>query len=74
MEYEKQLEHFIKRESFADRMKKYCDYKESDNPFEALTATLEKKYPELKLFYDELGGERIKALGYKENELQNEIK
>lgn len=74
VEYEKQLEHLIKRESFADRMKKYCDYKESNNPFEALTATLEKKYPELKLFYDELGGERIKALGYKENELQNEIK
>lgn len=74
VEYEKQLEHLIKRESFADRMKKYCDYKESDNPFEALTATLEKKYPELKLFYDELGGERIKALGYKEKELQNEIK
>ena len=74
VEYEKQLEHLIKRESFADRMKKYCDYKESNNPFEALTATLEKKYPELKFFYDELGGERIKALGYKENELQNEIK
>ena len=74
VEYEKQLEHLIKKESFADRMKKYCDYKDSNNPFEALTATLEKKYPELKLFYDELGGERIKALGYKENELQNEIK
>lgn len=74
VEYEKQLEHFIKRESFADRMKQYCDYKESNNPFEAVTATLEKKHPELKLFYDELGGERIKALGYKENELQNEIK
>lgn len=74
VEYEKQLEHFIKRESFADRMKQYCDYKESNNPFEAVTATLERKYPELKLFYDELGGKRIKALGYKEKELQNEIK
>lgn len=47
--------------------------KDSGNPFEAVTVFLEKKYPELKLFYDELGGERIKALGYKECNLKNEI-
>lgn len=34
---------------------------------------LEQKYPELQLFYEELGGERIKALGYKECELKNEV-
>ena len=27
--------------------------------------TLEQKYPELKYYYEELGGDRIKALGYK---------
>lgn len=41
VEYEKQLEHLIKRESFADRMKKYCDYKDSNNLFEAVTPLLE---------------------------------
>lgn len=71
--YEKQLEHFIKRETFAERMQSYCMNKDSGNPFEAVTVLLEKKYPELKLFYDELGGERIKALGYKECNLKNEI-
>lgn len=73
VEYEKQLEHFIKKETFAERMESYCMNKDSGNPFEAVTVFLEKKYPELKLFYDELGGERIKALGYKECNLKNEI-
>ena len=73
VEYEKQLEHFIKKETFAERMESYCMNKDSGNPFEAVTIFLENKYPQLKLFYDELGGERIKALGYKECNLKNEI-
>lgn len=73
VEYEKQLEHFIRKETFAERMESYCMNKDSANPFEAVTVFFEKKYPELKLFYDELGGERIKALGYKECNLKNEI-
>ncbi|UVQ21714.1 hypothetical protein NXX60_18495 [Bacteroides thetaiotaomicron] len=35
VEYEKQLEHFIKKETFAERMESYCMNKDSGNPFEA---------------------------------------
>ena len=31
-------------------------------------------HPEIKAYYDELGADRIKALGYKESSLKNEIK
>ncbi|MCS2389839.1 hypothetical protein NXV57_23180 [Bacteroides thetaiotaomicron] len=33
VEYEKQLEHFIKKETFAERMESYCMNKDSGNPF-----------------------------------------
>ena len=71
-EYEKQLEHIVRKESFADRMKSYCDYR-GGAMFNLSGAFLEQKYPELRIFYDELGGERIKALGYKECSLKNEV-
>lgn len=75
-DYEEQLECIIKKESFADRMKRYCEYrknKESNMFFFALEV-MERQYEDLKLFYDSLGYERIKALGYKEKDLKNEIK
>lgn len=71
-EYEEQLGHIIRKESFADRMKSYCDYR-GGAIFNLSAMLIEQKYPELRLFYDELGGERIKALGYKECELKNEV-
>lgn len=71
-DYEEQLESLIARESFAQRMERYCHYRE-DSPFDLSAALLEEKYPELRLFYETLGGERIKALGYKEAELQREV-
>lgn len=47
VEYEKQLEHFIKKETFAERMESYCMNKDSGNPFEAVTVFLEKNIQSL---------------------------
>jgi len=71
--YEEQLKHIIRKESFVDRMMHYCEYKTKKFCFDLVAFTLEQKYPELKYYYDELGFDRIKALGYKEKELKNEI-
>ena len=54
-------------------MKRYCEYLKGNNRFDLLATSYSEQYPELKLYYDELGGERIKALGYKESALKNEI-
>lgn len=71
--YQEQLKLMIKRESFVDRMKYYCEYKTKNLCIDFIAFNIEQKYPELKYYYDELGGDRIKALGYKEKELKNEI-
>lgn len=71
--YKEQLKHIIKKESFVDRMMYYCEYKGRGLFIDLVAHTMEQKYPELKYYYDELGGDRIKALGYKEKELKNEI-
>lgn len=52
-----------KRKPLQNGWESYCMNKDSGNPFEAVTVFLEKKLSRAKLFYDELGGERIKALG-----------
>lgn len=71
--YEEQLKHLIKKESFIDRMMFYCDYKKRGLCIDLVAHTMERKYPELKYYYDELGADRIKALGYKEKDLKNEV-
>lgn len=71
--YKEQLKHIVKKETFVDRMTQYCEYKSKGLCFDLAAFTLEQKYPELKYYYDELGGNRIKALNYKEKKLLNEI-
>ena len=74
-DYEEQLECIIKKESFADRMKRYCEYRKNKEScmFVLADEVMERQYEDLKLYYDSLGYERIKALGYKELYLRNEI-
>ena len=73
--YEEQLKHLIKKESFVDRMQAYCEYRSKQGLIVNLAMlTLEGKYPELKYYYDVLGGDRIKALNYKEKLLINEMR
>ena len=74
-DYEEQLECIIKKESFADRMKRYCEYRKNKEAcmFVLVDEVMERQNEDLKLYYDSLGYERIKALGYKELNLKNEM-
>ena len=74
-DYEEQLECIIRKDSFADRMKRYCGYRKNKEAsmFVLVDEVMERQNEDLKLFYDSLGYERIKALGYKELNLRNEI-
>lgn len=74
-DYEEQLECIIRKESFADRMKRYCEYRKNKEAcmFVLVDEVMEHQCEDLKLYYDALGYERIKALGYKELNLKNEM-
>ena len=74
-DYEEQLECIIKKEGFSDRMKRYCEYRKNKEncQYFIVDAIMERQYKDLKLYYDTLGYERIKALGYKESNLKNEM-
>lgn len=75
LDYEEQLECIIKKEGFSDRMKRYCEYRKNKEncQYFIADAIMERQYEDLKLYYDSLGYERIKALGYKESNLKNEM-
>ena len=74
-DYEEQLECIIKKEGFADRMKRYCEYRKQkeSSMFVLVNEVMERQCEDLRLYYDSLGYERIRALGYKEANLRNEI-
>lgn len=74
-DYEEQLECIIKKEGFSDRMKRYCEYRKNKEncQYFIADAIMERQYEDLRLYYDSLGYERIKALGYKEGNLKNEM-
>lgn len=76
--YQEQLKLIFNKECFADSMKKYIEYRKRIEEAKGISIciemnTLESRYPKLKYYYDHLGQERIKALGYKESALKNEI-
>ncbi|MDE6097049.1 MAG: hypothetical protein K2G52_12785 [Muribaculaceae bacterium] len=75
-DYWEQVRCIITKESFADRMKRYCGYRlaKEENFFFIADEVMERQYDDFKMYYDTLGAERIKALGYKESNLKNEIK
>lgn len=72
-DYAQQMEQMVTTESFADRMKNYCELRDSNSIYALALNNIESRFPQLKLFYEELGSERIRALGYKEKELKNEV-
>lgn len=74
-DYLMQLEQMASIASFKVRMKHYCEMRDSQNIFTFTLAQnqLEHQYPELRLFYDELGTERIRSLDYQERKLQAEV-
>lgn len=72
-DYVQQMEQMVTTESFADRMRNYCELRDNNSIYALTLNNIESRYPQLKLFYEELGSERIRALGYKEKELKNEV-
>jgi hypothetical protein len=61
--------------NFEERMKRYCHYKNQGGiTFDLLAMELERKYKDLRAYYELLGYNRIKALNYKECNLKNELK
>lgn len=75
-DYGEQLMCILTKEGFAERMKRYCEYRmaKESNYFFIADEIMERQYDDLKMYYDRLGAERIRALGYKEAKLKNEIK
>ncbi|MBR6201734.1 MAG: DEAD/DEAH box helicase family protein [Bacteroidaceae bacterium] len=67
--------------TFADKMKAYCELRQSQetngiNPFsfeDYEISQMERNDSKLRVYYDELGPERIKANSYQENRLQEEL-
>lgn len=74
-DYKEQLKCILTKEGFADRMKRYCELRQlkQTNPYYIADEIMERQYEGLKLYYDRLGCERIKALGFKEKDLKNEM-
>lgn len=74
-DYKEQLKCILVKEVFADRMKRYCELRQMKETCRYYLASdiMERQYEELRLYYDRLGYERIKALGFKEKDLKNEL-
>ncbi len=74
-DYKEQLKCILVKEGFADRMKRYCELRQMKESCKFYLASdiMERQYEDLRLYYDRLGYERIKALGYKEKDLKNEL-
>lgn len=74
-DYKEQLKCILVKEGFADRMKRYCELRQlkETNPYYLADEIMERQYEDLRLYYDRVGYERIKSLGFKEKELKNEL-
>lgn len=74
-DYKEQLKCILVKEGFGDRMKRYCELRQMKEScrFYLASDIMERQYEDLRLYYDKLGYDRIKALGYKEKDLKNEL-
>ncbi len=55
-------------------MKSYIESKSTNTlRLDYITDDIAKKHPEIKYYYEQLGGERIRALGYKESKIKVEL-
>lgn len=74
-DYEEQLRCILTKCGFAERMKRYCELRKlkETNPYYLADELMERQHEDLKIYYDRLGYERIKALGFKEKDLKNEL-
>lgn len=74
-DYKEQLKCILTKEGFTDRMKRYCELRQMKETCKFYLASdlMERQYEDLRLYYDRLGFDKIKALGYKESSLKNEL-
>lgn len=74
-DYKEQLKCILTKEGFANRMKRYCELRQMKETCKFYLASdiMERQYEDLRLYYDKLGFDKIKALGYKESSLKNEL-
>lgn len=74
-DYQEQLKCILFKEGFAERMKRYCELRRMKETCRFFIAheIMERQYDDLSLYYDKLGYDRIKALGYKEHEILAEL-
>lgn len=72
-DYEAQLEQIVTSESFTDKIKRYCYWRDNNCIYALALNNIEASNPQIKMFYEELGSDRIRALGYKEKALINEV-
>ncbi len=74
-DYKEQLKCILVKEGFAERMKRYCELRQMKESCKFYLASdiMERQSEDLRLYYDRLGYERIKSLGYKEKDLKNEL-
>lgn len=72
-----QVKNVVIKTTFAEKMEQYCIYRQQTmmENFMAsyFVAQLERQNETLRVYYDKLGPERIKALGYKEKNLQEAL-
>lgn len=74
-DYKEQLKCILVKERFSDRIKRYCELRQMKESCKFYLASdiMERQYEDLRLYYDRLGYKRIKALGFKEKDLKNEL-
>lgn len=75
LDYKEQLKCILVKEGFAEKMKRYCELRKmkETSKFFIASGIMERQDEELKLYYDKLGYDRIKALGYKEHRILSEL-
>ena len=75
LHYKEQVECLLVKEGFAERMKRYCEYRrrKENSSFVIHDDMMERQAPEVRIYYDRIGYDRIRTLGYKEKSLKNEM-
>ena len=75
LDYQEQLKCILVKVGFTDRMKRYCELRrmKETSKFFIAHEIMERQYDDLVVYYDKLGYDRIKALGYKEHRILSEL-
>lgn len=74
MYYNEQIKQMFKRQTFPARMKEYCILRQkSDFLSKQKCRIMRENYTELEYYYSVLGFEKIRALSYKQKQLQQAI-